>query len=101
MNASLFQQKKKLYEPAHLNESMTCAELLVNNELLPSAKHFDRTTKVSRLPSKRDVNTRASVSVKTSVGTLCCRLALPILVHKIWRVDCDKHYSEDEETGQK
>ena len=70
MNAALFQQKKKLYEPEHLNESMTCAELLVNNELLPSAKHFDRTTKVSRLPSKRDVNTRASVSVKTSVGTL-------------------------------
>ena len=40
-------EKKNLYEPEHSNESMTCAELLINNELLPSAKHFDRTTKVS------------------------------------------------------
>lgn len=94
-----FSQKKKRYEPEHLNESMSSAELLVNNELLPSAKHFDRTTKVSRLPSKRDVNTRATVSVKTSVGTLYCRLALPIVVHKVWRVDCEKHHWEDEETG--
>ena len=42
----------------------------------------------------------ATVSVEI-VGTICCLLALPMLVCKIWWVNCDKQHWEDEETGQK
>ena len=42
----------------------------------------------------------ATVSVKI-VGTLCRLRALPMLVVKIWWVNCDKQHWEDEETGQK
>ena len=42
----------------------------------------------------------STVSVKI-VGTLCCLLTLPMLVCKIWSLDCDKQHWEDEETGPK
>ena len=42
----------------------------------------------------------ATVSVEI-VGTLCCLLALPLLVCKIWWVNCNKQYWEYKETGQK
>ena len=42
--------------------------------------------------------TAASVKI---VGTLNCLLTLPMLVKKIWWVNCDKQHWEDEGTGQK
>ena len=44
-------------------------------------------------------NIMALVSVKI-FGTLYCLLALLMVVHKIWWVNCDKPYWEGEETGQ-
>ena len=61
------------------------------------------TVSVTSLPTKHELSRtkRApTVSVKI-VGTLCCLLALPMLVCKVWWVNCDKQHWEDEETGQK
>ena len=44
--------------------------------------------------------TLCTVSVKI-VGTLYCLLALPMLVCKIWWVNCDKQHWEGKEAGQK
>ena len=49
-------------------------------------------------PSLNFYDTTVSVKI---VGALCCLLALPMLVCKIWRVNRDKQHWEDEETGQK
>ena len=42
----------------------------------------------------------ATMSVEI-VGTLCCLLALPVLVCKIWWVNSDKQHWADEEMGLK
>ena len=52
------------------------------------------------LKNKQATPFGTTVSVKI-VGTLCCLLALPLLVCKIWWVTCDKQHWKDEETGQK
>ena len=43
----------------------------------------------------------ASIKYTLLVGTLNCLLTLPMLVKKIWWVNCDKQHWEDEGTGQK
>ena len=49
-------------------------------------------------PSLNFCDTTVSVKI---VGALCCLLALPMLVCKIWWVNCDNQHWEDQETGQK
>ena len=59
--------------------------------------------RVTSLPTKHELSRTKlvpTVSVKI-VGTLCCLLALPMLVCKIWWVYCDNQHWKDEEMGQK
>ena len=61
------------------------------------------TVSVTSLPTKHELSRTklvSSVSVK-NVGTLCCLLALPMLVCKIWWVYGDNQHWKDEEMGQK
>ena len=61
------------------------------------------TVSITSLPRKRELSRTKlvpTVSVKI-VGTLCCPLALPMLVCKIWWVYCDNQHWKDKEMGQK
>ena len=60
------------------------------------------TVSVTSLPTKHELSRTKlvpSVSVKIG-GTLCCLLVLPMLVCKIWWVNCDNQHWEVEEMGQ-
>ena len=98
-----FSEKKNLYEPEHLNESMTCAELLVNNELLPSPKHFDRTTKVSSSSPENVMWIEVIEELQSQSKSVLGHFAV-FLHSQYW---CTRFgeliaiYWEDEETGQK
>ena len=72
---------------------------LINNK---ATLHVHRTSFVLFFPAVlHDYNVKLPTVSLKNVGTLCCLLAIPMFVCKIWRVNCDKQHWEDEETDHK
>ena len=83
-----------------VNKCSTLFNVTVSPIVLPFETWDKCNLEAQILKNEKALPFGTTVSVEI-VGTLCCFLALPLLVCKIWWVYCNKQHWDDDETGQK